>query len=164
MRSTQILNYVLSLVVVLVLVLLFSDVFDQVPIHARHLHPDRPLPVLTSWVIAHDGLSTYALLTPWLCMVGAPLLTLSASKRYWEPLFFTQRYFAFLSVEALLFLMLSLAAAMPFYDRYITAIQVSNGEVPTNDLIFWGIVGAMVLGAILRVFQIRRPTKTAGSP
>jgi hypothetical protein len=165
--AIQIIFYASSFAVVLILGNLFDIAFWQARFHAEHLLGNKPLPAISQCFIAHHHLPAHLALLPWFGLVGAPLLTLSATKNYWEPHSFSLRYLAFLSTELLLFIVLLLALALPFIPYYavLEPLRHSATELAVR-LLFWFIATLVVLAAIRRTLQIRngRNAKSMQSP
>jgi len=154
--ASQIAFYASSFAVVLILGNFFDIAFWQARFHAEHLLGGRPLPAISQFFISHHHLPAHLALLPWLGLVGAPLLTLSGARSYWEPHSFVFRFLAFLSTELLLFLVLLLALALPFIPYYavLESPRQSTTELVVR-LAFWLSATSIVVLAIRRTRQIR---------
>ena len=153
----QIIFYVSSFAVVFVLGNIFDLAFSQAGFNAEHLLGGKPLPVLSQFLISHHHLPAHLALLPWLGLVGAPLLTLSAPKNYWDSQSFALRYLAFLSTELLLFIVLLLALSLPFIPHYSVLEPPRQSSVELfAQLLFWSCTVLVILLAIRRRYQIRK--------
>jgi hypothetical protein len=154
--ATQIILYAASFAVLLILGNMFDIAFWQARFHAEHLLGNKPLPAISQFFIVHHHLPAHLTLLPWFGLVGAPLLTLSATKNYWETQSFVFRYLAFLSTELLLFIVPLLALALPFIPYYY-AFEPPRQSAPefVVRLVFWFTAALIVVAAARRTRQIR---------
>ena len=154
--ASQIVLYVSSFVVLLILGNFFDIEFWQARFHAEHLLGNKPLPIISQFFITHHHLPAHIPLLPWLALVGAPLVTRSTVQSYWEPQSFVFRYLAFLSIELFLFIVLLLALALPFIPYY-GVLEPPRQSVPELVVraVFWLLAASVVFLAIRRRHQFR---------
>ena len=156
MRAARIVFYISTFAVVFVLGNLFGEAFWQAGIHAEKTLEGKPLPSISAFFIRHYHLPGHLALLPWLGLVGAPLLTRSSTKDYWDSHSFCFRYLAFLSVEIVLFIVLLLALELPFIPHYIAnPPHRQTGLELIVRLIFWFSTVLVILLAIRRTHQTR---------
>ena len=155
-KVPQIIFHLASFVVVLILGNLFDEAFLQAGLNAKRLLGNMPMSLLSQFLIEHHHLPAHLTLLPWLCLVGAPLLTLNAAKNYWDLHSFTLRYLAFLSCELLLFLVWVFAFASPFIPHYsVMDMEPPDATETVVRLIFWIGLVVVILAACRRAHQIR---------
>lgn len=161
----QLVCYAVSLLCALVIGGAFADVFWQVGVHARHnTFNGKPLPALTEALSENPSIALYLLLFPWLALLGLRLSTKAEARRFFDQQRFAVWYLAFLTVEFFLMLVMSVAAAAPFYNRYKGMKGADSAAETYVGISFWWLCLLVAVAGACRILQsLKLPSRNRRS-
>jgi hypothetical protein len=154
----QIVCYTVTLLIALFFGSVFHIALWQVSVFwIKHILGNKPLPAFSDSLIRNYDLPFYFFVIPWLLFAAAPLLSLKATRNYWDSSDFFLRLVSFLLITLLMFSIFLLAIALPFIPM-VGAMYESHGSTVEFAFcwLFWILICLTVAGVVIRIIQLRR--------